>query len=351
MRAVEGEPHSAIERPARAGYSIAILVAALLHGALFFFALVVLPRYWRSDEAPLPAYTVKIVDNVPAGDLGTHLPRLNRPKPPALKVAAPKPPPQPKVEAKPPPPPEPSHDDKHELAMNIAQTPSPTPTPEITPPPSPAPTAAATPIVRKLRRLPPPPPPQPVKREKPPAVMIAKAEPTTSVQEQLAKLREKMLAEHVAEAKASPEPDEDEDESDSATATPAAGPRGGGPVAANSATLGSGYGVGPGTGSAGILQDPEFLLYYNAVQQKIKQSWSFIGGSPDLTATVEFAIGPDGALSAIKVSKSSNDPAFDDSVVRAIRSAAPFPPPPDKYKPAFAQGVEAMFKLGELKNS
>ena len=42
-----------------------------------------------------------------------------------------------------------------------------------------------------------------------------------------------------------------------------------------SASEGGGYGVGPGKGSLGILQDPEFLLYYKTVQDQIKKAWTF----------------------------------------------------------------------------
>ena len=113
---------------------------------------------------------------------------------------------------------------------------------------------------------------------------------------------------------------------------------------------GKGYGVGPGEGSAGILKDPEFLLYYKTVQDQIKKAWTFTGGSNDLTATVSFAIGPDGTLLGLKIGTSSNDGAFDDSVIRAIRRAAPFPAPPEKFRDEFSSGIEARFKLGELKS-
>jgi TonB family protein len=113
---------------------------------------------------------------------------------------------------------------------------------------------------------------------------------------------------------------------------------------------GKGYGIGSGAGSAGILKDPDFLLYYKTVQDQIKKAWTFTGGSNDLTATVSFAIGPDGALLGSKIGTSSNDGAFDDSVIRAIRRAAPFPAPPEKFRDDFSSGIEARFKLGELKS-
>ncbi|HSY77986.1 MAG TPA: energy transducer TonB, partial [Verrucomicrobiae bacterium] len=109
-------------------------------------------------------------------------------------------------------------------------------------------------------------------------------------------------------------------------------------------------GVGSGKGSLGILQDPEFLLYYKTVQDQIKKAWTFTGGSNDLTATVNFAIGPDGTLTALKIGTSSNDATFDDSVMRAIRRAAPFPAPPEKFRDQFSSGIKAVFQLGELKS-
>jgi TonB family protein len=128
----------------------------------------------------------------------------------------------------------------------------------------------------------------------------------------------------------------------------AAADRGSGPVEAKAVTKGAGYGVGPGKGSAGMEEDTEFLLYYKDVQGKIKDAWSFSGGDPKLTATVTFGINPDGTLNGIRVISSSRDPAFDDSVIRAIKRAAPFLPPPEKYRSQFAGGVEAQFRLGEL---
>jgi TonB family protein len=124
---------------------------------------------------------------------------------------------------------------------------------------------------------------------------------------------------------------------------------GSGPVIASHATEGGGYGVGSGTGSAGIEQDTEFVLYYRELQEKIKDSWSFAGGNPSLTATVTYGINPDGTLNGLRVVSSSGDPAFDDSVIRAINRAAPFLAPPEKYRAQFAAGVTSSFKLSQLK--
>jgi TonB family protein len=124
----------------------------------------------------------------------------------------------------------------------------------------------------------------------------------------------------------------------------------GGPVLASRETEGSGYGVGAGTGSAGVLENAEFLLYCQTVKKRIQDAWNFAGRNPKLTATVTVGINTDGSLNAVRVSDASRDPGFDDSVVRAIRLAAPFPPPPEKYRAQFAGGVPVIFNLGALEN-
>jgi TonB family protein len=148
------------------------------------------------------------------------------------------------------------------------------------------------------------------------------------------KLHEKLMAEHLKQMKEQ-----------------AASSHGnGGPVLATRETEGSGYGVGAGTGSAGILQSAEFLLYCQTVKKRIQDAWNFAGKNPKLTATVTVGINSDGSLNAVRVSDASRDPAFDDSVVRAIRLAAPFPPPPERYRTQFAEGVPVIFNLGALEN-
>jgi TonB family protein len=346
----ENPGHNGDERPRLGGYIGAILVAAFGHVALIAFAVFVAPGWLRSDDRPPPSYTVKIVDTLPAGDLGTHLPRLAPPKPREEKQAQEPKPEEPKPpELKPPP-----DNDKEAIALNTkrVESPTPTPTPEPTPEPTaenPKPTPRPTPTPAKH---PPTPKPTPNPKAKTTEktrheVKIAKAEPTPGVKERLAKLKEQLLAQHL---KAQARKVREDEEAEDTGATPAeAGAAGGGPVVANVASGGSGYGVGPGTGSAGIQQDLDFLLYYRTVQERIKKAWSFTGGSGDLTATVDFAIAADGTLTSVKIAQSSNDSSFDDSVLRAIRRAAPFPPPPDKYRSQFTQGIEALFKLGELK--
>jgi TonB family protein len=162
----------------------------------------------------------------------------------------------------------------------------------------------------------------------------AAAKPTPNIGQEMRKLHEKLMAEHLKQIK------------DAASTNR----HGGGPVLASRETEGSGYGVGAGSGSAGILQSEEFLLYCQTVKKRIQDAWNFAGKNPKLTATVTVGINADGSLNAVRVSDASRDPAFDDSVVRAIRLAAPFPPPPEQYRTQFADGVPVIFNLGALEN-
>jgi TonB family protein len=378
------------ERPSPWGYLLAILASALGHVALVVLLLIVIPRLFQRT-APPPVYTVKIVDSIPAGDLGSHLPRLSRQEPPKPK------PPEPSIaEAETPAPvftPPPENPDRNAIALNTLHqsvTPTPTPPPEptvtptSTPPPEPTETPTLTPEpTETLTPTPPPEPtptatprpkkhhPKPVtvpvrtptatptptrtghrhakpspspKHSKPsptPEIAVAAAEPTPGIKQRLNKVRQQLLAEHLKELAAEESRKEAEDNGTSAESS-------GGPVSANEASEGKGYGIGPGAGSMGIQQDAGFLLYYQQVQKKIRAAWSFAGDNPELTATVTFGINPDGSLNSIHVTASSNDPSFDDSVVRAIRRAAPFPPAPEKYRAQFSDGLPAIFKLGEL---
>src|SRR5260370_22931444 len=191
-------------------------------------------------------------------------------------------------------------------APTVEPAQEPTPMPAETPKPTPKPKKHATPK---------PSPSASKHHPKAEAIVIAKA----SVEKALAALKRKNFEEHVkAIAKAAAEEkknaDEDKtDDSDDESADTADDSAGGGPVASKEASPGKGYGVGPGEGSEGILKDPEFLLYYTTVQDQIKKAWSFTGGSNDLTATVEFAIGPDWNLTVAEIGTSSHDRPLDDS--------------------------------------
>jgi TonB family protein len=341
---------------------VAIFVSALGHAGLLAFALLVLPNWLHSATVDNPAMTVKIVDDIPAGDLGTHLPKLsgrNSPQPEQLAKAEVKTEEPPPPEEKPPEPPKPD-DDKNAISLG-APGPTPTPTPQPLPaviPATPRPTVAPTP--KKVAQPAPTPKPQHhekvivhnLPKAKSTPIQMAKAENTPDVHEQFRNLQASLLKKRLAEARkqaADEDVSDDDDDSDMDTGPSAGDNDDQGPVASNANSAGKGYGIGPGTGSAGTLEDPAYLLYFRTVQQRVKDAWTFPGGSNDLSADVEFSIGVDGTLNGVKIAKGSGDAAFDDSVLRALRRAAPFPPPPDRFRSQFSD-VISTFKLGELKS-
>ncbi|MGB0062605.1 TonB family protein [Candidatus Binatus sp.] len=366
--------HNGDESPSRLGYFAAIFVSGLGHVAIFAFVFFIAPRFLHPADAAPPAYTVKIVDNIPAGDLGTHLPRINRHAAEESKAAATKPE-EAKVKTEAVKTEVALNEDKNALKISAkptdAPTETPTPTPEPTVEASPEPTVEPAPALepnidateeptvaptpeptrQPTKRATPKPTPDKANRNRPKSgSTMAKIASTPSVAQQLAKLKHQLLERHLEELAKNPPPDDEDDDDSDTSETPAKGPAGGGPVVASNASEGKGYGIGSGEGSLGILKDPEFLLYYKTVQDQIKKSWTFTGGSNDLTATVKFAIGADGTLTGLKIGTSSNDGAFDDSVIRAIRRAAPFPAPPEKFRDQFSAGINAVFQLGELKS-
>jgi len=202
--------------PSRTGYFAAIIVSALGHLALFALVFFVAPRYLHQPDAPPPAYTVKIVDNIPAGDLGTHLPPINRHKTEEPKPESQPKPEEPKVKVEPPKPPDSRAKRRQERAgaeyketryadrdpysradsgsQPSNRLPKPTPMPTETPKPTPKPKKHATlkPTPEASKRHP--------KAE--PSIVIAKA----NVERALTALKKKNFEEHVkAVAKAAAE--------------------------------------------------------------------------------------------------------------------------------------------------
>lgn len=91
-----------------------------------------------------------------------------------------------------------------------------------------------------------------------------------------------------------------------------------------------------GEGGGGIVRGLEFIMYTQQLQQRVQESWIVTEKRPGLVATVSFKIEPDGAVQEMELSSTSGDIAFDQSVLRAVRKAAPFPPPPASYAEEFA---------------
>jgi colicin import membrane protein len=89
-------------------------------------------------------------------------------------------------------------------------------------------------------------------------------------------------------------------------------------------------GVG-GTGG-GIVRSAESLRYENDMKARIKNSWTWPGKRNDLTVTVRFSIRDNGEIAGLKITRSSGDHSYDESVMRALRGANPLPALPEKLR-------------------
>ena len=116
---------------------------------------------------------------------------------------------------------------------------------------------------------------------------------------------------------------------------------------------GAGEGVGamaPGSGGrgGGMVKGVEFVVYYNKMLQLIKDRWAWAGRRTDLEVTVRFGIKENGEIGGLKITQRSGDASFDDSVMRAVRSANPLAPPPEAYRGDFSD-VELTFRPADLR--
>lgn len=108
------------------------------------------------------------------------------------------------------------------------------------------------------------------------------------------------------------------------------------PEAAQIDESGEGYKYGTGTDPLRVApSDPEYLKYQAMVRAKVMHEWVIPAryteeGSGSYNATLEVLINMDGDVVSIRWMSPSGDATFDQSAVRAIKSASPFPKPPDR---------------------
>jgi TonB family protein len=126
-----------------------------------------------------------------------------------------------------------------------------------------------------------------------------------------------------------------------------AGPGGG--QGGTERTLNGPAGVGgEGPGGGGAVRGLEFVVYYNQMLTRIKESWTYVGDRNDLRVTVRFSILDSGEITDIRLTERSGDPGYDASVERAIKRAGPLTPPPQAYRKDFAD-VELTFRPADLR--
>ncbi len=102
-----------------------------------------------------------------------------------------------------------------------------------------------------------------------------------------------------------------------------------------------------GQGGGETVRGLEFILYTQQLQRRVQESWIVAEKKPGLLASVSFKIQTDGEVQEVELMKSSGDSTFDQSVLRAVRKSAPFPPPPQSYAQEFASQKIVMNFGGE----
>ena len=364
-------------RRANGSFLRGTVLSAALH-ALAITLMLLAPH--RMKAAPPTAYTVEIVDpsavggKLLAGPIGggaaANRPSRPRPEPPP-------PPPEPEERQRPeqvakvePPKPEPPKDADEDAVPLTKATPVPVPT-RVAPTARPTVKASVTPVA--------------VAKPKSTATPVAHAaaKPTQSPAE---RANVKPTASPVAVARRgaptpAPSPASRADARDTAhgekdqehgaasgdlesrldqaikgveqragrAGTP--GLAGGGPGGGQGGTervLNGPPGVGGEGGGGGTLRGLEFVVYYNQMLTRIKESWTYVGERSDLRVTVHFSILDSGEITDIRLVERSGDPGYDASVERAVKRASPLAPPPQAYRKDFSD-VELTFRPADLR--
>lgn len=97
-----------------------------------------------------------------------------------------------------------------------------------------------------------------------------------------------------------------------------------------------GYKYGTGTEPLKVMpSDPEYLKYQAMVRAKIINEWIVPlkyteTGAAKVTARLEVMINTDGEVVSIQWDSPSGDATFDQSAIRSVKKASPFPKPPDR---------------------
>lgn len=111
---------------------------------------------------------------------------------------------------------------------------------------------------------------------------------------------------------------------------------------------GKGFGAAAATGGSGmgggVLRPPEFFRYRDLLETFVKSGWRWIDPQSRLSAAVVFSIAPDGAVSDVRIERSSGNREFDESVLRAVYKANPVPRPPPSVYEEYFRSVRMIFE-------
>ena len=308
------------------------------------------PTYYKP-----PSYAVSLVDaplslrqSAPAG--GGEKPAEQRPE------VAPPPPPAPRPEAVvvepevvevPPKPAPPKKEPEPKEAELPVPKPAPVPEPPKKPPevpPVPPPKAVQAPkTVTEPPKKPPEKQPEPKEVKPPPARTPSPPASATATEAQqvIAKLREQQTRDEKAQVQAR-QTQQQTAEQRVAALRERFGTGAGG-------TAGPGTGAGGGPGGASDMQRIRLQLYQERIRLQIIDAWILPMPHEEarkLQATALLTVSRAGEVAHLKLLQPSGNPLFDESLLRAIKHAAPLPPLPEDYQGTFLE-VEMRFRPHE----
>lgn len=109
---------------------------------------------------------------------------------------------------------------------------------------------------------------------------------------------------------------------------------------------GKGFGAarvgGSGMGG-GEVRPPEFFRYRDLLLARIKEAWRWYDVNAAFITQIAFELAPDGTARNVRVVRSSGNSTFDESVVRAVMKASPFPAPPVSVYEKYFKSVTTTF--------
>jgi colicin import membrane protein len=304
-----------------------LLFSFILHIA-FLLALTLSPYFPSATRPAPPIYTVDLIGGEKIGGTrpGTELYPPPGPKDSPKKVAdLPSPVPEVKQAA-------PKPKEKSEKTLNTEKSSK----PEKSEKPERAekivkPSEKAVPIEERLTVK------SPIKKEEAknePAKESKSKSTSASEENSLEKVRERLIQSAVDRVKSRAESTQETAVASKSGNLLSVGPGEGDGAAA----LGQG-----GRGGGNAVRGAEFLIYQTKIVSTIKENWAWPGQKGSLKALVRFSIKENGEITGMKIAEPSGDPAFDESILRALRKSSPLPSPPESYRKDFAQ-VEMNFQ-------
>jgi len=186
---------------------------------------------------------------------------------------------------------------------------------------APIPAEKPAPVPAKPPPPPPPPPPEAKKVLPKQPAPLPKPKPVEAKPKPKPKPEEKPKE----EPKKPPEPAPEQDYEDVlAQLRKEAGETTAKPVEAPQAAVGGPTGLGQ-------VVSPEVARWIRDVKMHVTRAWILAPGFrlQPLETQLEVEIGPTGEVSGMRITKSSGNPWYDESVQRAIQKASPLPAPPE----------------------